>query len=89
MFAFKWLTVNNYHRKLDQVSFYLDSELVVKQLRGEYRVKKENLKFSFAKIKEMEKKFSLVKYAHVLRNNNKAADDLVNKKLNEIEMKVN
>ena len=49
---------------------FSDSELVVKQLNGEYRVKNEGLQDLFTKVRALEK---LVKgpviYTHVLRTN--------------------
>lgn len=54
----------------------LDSELVVKQLRGEYRVKNANLKPLFKKAQELSARFSRVSFAHIPREENHRADDL-------------
>ncbi len=59
----------------------LDSELVVKQLRGEYKVKNEELKELFAKVKKAEGDFKKVSYHHIPREKNKLADELVNEAL--------
>lgn len=62
-----------------QIKFYLDSELVVKQLNGEYKVKDQKLKPLFLKIKE--KIINLggtISFTHVSREKNKLADSLVN-----------
>lgn len=82
--ALNWLLeksgVNFSEEKL--VSFILDSELVVKQLNGVYKVKDENIKKLFmeviSKIKEIP---TSVKFTHVRREQNKIADQLVNEEL--------
>ena len=59
----------------------LDSELIVKQLNGAYKMKNERLKVFFAEIKMLEKRFEMVNYKHVPRGKNKKADSLVNEVL--------
>ena len=46
----------------DHVEHYSDSELLVKQLKGQYRVKAGNLKPLFGKVSTMRKKFGSVKH---------------------------
>lgn len=62
--------------------FYLDSELVVKQVRGEYKVRDEGLKPLHAQVKgylsDME--FTI---NHIPRALNKRADELVNQALDQ------
>ena len=60
---------------------FLDSELVVKQLKGEYRVKDQDLKPHFEAIKQLAAQLSSVSYTHVKREKNKEADKLVNQAL--------
>jgi ribonuclease HI len=55
-----------------------DSELVVKQLNGAYRVKNEGLKPLFAKASALLKHFESVDVVHVRREHNAAADALAN-----------
>jgi ribonuclease HI len=62
---------------------HLDSELVVRQLNGEYRVKMEALKPFFDEIKELTKEFPACEFVHVPREDNHHADALVNKALDE------
>lgn len=57
---------------------YSDSELVVKQLNGEYRVKDKNLYEYYKEIRKLEKDFDSVEYKHIPRENNKEADGLAN-----------
>ena len=56
-----------------------DSELMVKQLNGEYKVKNENLRDKLIAARELEKEFESVKYSHVMREYNSEADMLANK----------
>lgn len=63
------------------VEFRLDSELVVKQILGQYRVKEPTLQGLHAEIKEAIAPFSKVNFIHVPRAQNKQADRLVNEAL--------
>jgi ribonuclease HI len=65
-------------RELDVVS---DSELLVKQMRGEYRVKNEALKELWEDASDLERKFAKVRYTAVRRAHNELADRLVNEAL--------
>ena len=66
------------------VVFVLDSELVTNQLSGNFKVKNENLKKLFQEIKLLENKLKInISYTHVLRENNRLADFMVNKALDE------
>lgn len=70
--------VQNKYKKMP-IQFYLDSELVVKQLNGEYRVKDKKLKVLFIKIREMIIALGgAVVFTHITREKNKTADALVN-----------
>ena len=59
---------------------FLDSELLVEQLRGKYVVKANHLKPLFAEAKKLERAFTRVLYHHVPRENpfQARADALVN-----------
>ncbi len=61
-----------------RLSFFLDSELVVKQLNGEYKVKNKDLAPLFLKIHNLKIGFSSVTFTHVRREFNKEADRLAN-----------
>ena len=65
-------------RELEVVS---DSELLVKQMRGEYRVKNEALKELWEDASDLERKFARVRYTAVRRAHNELADRLVNEAL--------
>jgi ribonuclease HI len=63
---------------------FLDSELIVKQVRGEYKIKSEGLRGLYSQVKELETKFENISFNHVPRELNKEADQLVNKVLDEV-----
>lgn len=60
-----------------------DSELVVRQLTGVYRVKNEGLRPLFAKAKVLLGRFGTVEIVHVRREMNSAADALCNVAMDE------
>jgi len=62
----------------DNVEILMDSELVAKQLKGQYRVKKPHLGAFFSKAKELERQVGSVNYFVVPREKNKRADAIVN-----------
>jgi ribonuclease HI len=61
-----------------QVELKIDSELIVRQLNGLYRVKKAELKPLFQRIKELQKKLEKLEVNHIPREENREADRLVN-----------
>jgi ribonuclease HI len=61
-----------------------DSELVIKQVMGHYKVKAENLKPLHAEAKQLcESKFDRIKFEHIPRALNTEADALANRAINE------
>ncbi|MBN1332062.1 ribonuclease HI family protein [Candidatus Dojkabacteria bacterium] len=56
---------------------YLDSELVVKQLNSEYKIKHPNLKMFYNEIQNLIKDME-VSFEHIYREKNSFADKLVN-----------
>lgn len=60
---------------------HLDSELVVKQLNGEYRVKMPSLQQYVDDIQELAQEFSDIVFQHIPREDNWRADKLVNEAL--------
>lgn len=61
---------------------FLDSELVVKQLNHEYKLKDERIQKYFIEIWNLMLDFNSVTFTHVRRELNKEADVLVNQALN-------
>ena len=60
-----------------------DSELLVKQINHQYKIKNENLTPYFIKLWNLILDFKEVNFIHIPRSENKLADQMVNKTLNE------
>ena len=58
-----------------------DSQLVIKQMKNEYKVNSENLIELHKTAKQLEKTFDVISYNHVYRKDNKRADQLSNEGL--------
>lgn len=67
----------------DEVTCILDSEFVVKQLLGEYRVKNPMMMEKFIKVQKLQENFKKIRYLHSSREDKfqQIADELVNKEL--------
>ena len=65
-------------RGIRRLAVRLDSELVVKQLSGAYRVKHEGLQPLYQQARTLLRRFEHVDVRHVPRRENKLADRLVN-----------
>ena len=79
--ALKW-AIDNGHR---QVHIRADSELLVKQMRGEYKVKHPGLQPLVARARLLMMELDGVKFEHVRREFNKEADRLSNVGMDEAE----
>jgi ribonuclease HI len=67
-----------------EVDVYSDSELMVKQMRGEYRVKNEALRALSLEASRLARRLGKVHYHHVVREHNELADRLVNEALDAL-----
>ena len=65
-----------------QVDIKMDSELVVKQINGEYRVKKATLKPLYQQVKQLQGSLESFTITHIPRQQNTETDNLANKALN-------
>jgi ribonuclease HI len=65
--------------KETEVVVKIDSELVVKQLNGKYKILEKELQPLFLEIWNLRLDFKNVSFEHVRREENKTADGLVNK----------
>lgn len=71
----------------EKITFILDSELIVRQILGQYRVKEPHLQVLNQKVKELildlkkDGGLKTINFLNVLRANNKRADQLVNQAL--------
>ena len=66
---------------IDELEVVSDSELLVKQMQGEYRVKNEALRELNDEANSLERKLGRVRYTAVRREHNELADKLVNEAL--------
>jgi formyltetrahydrofolate-dependent phosphoribosylglycinamide formyltransferase len=68
-------------RGVSDLTVYTDSELMVRQLKGQYKVKSELIQPLFERVNELRGGFRSCLVVHVTRDKNKEADRLVNKAL--------
>ncbi|HEX5028598.1 MAG TPA: ribonuclease HI family protein [Gaiellaceae bacterium] len=66
---------------VDELEVVSDSELMVKQMRGEYKVKNRALQDLFLDASRLARKVGRVTYTAVRREHNELADSLVNEAL--------
>ena len=66
---------------IDELEVVSDSELLVKQMRGEYRVKNRALQELFLDASRLARRIDRVTYTAVRREHNELADSLVNEAL--------
>jgi formyltetrahydrofolate-dependent phosphoribosylglycinamide formyltransferase len=74
----------------EQIIVYSDSELLVRQINGQYKVKSDQIRPLFAESVAMLGLFKSWQVSHIPREKNKQADELVNKALDlgrDVEMK--
>ena len=70
---------------IKEINCFLDSELVVKQLNGEYKVKQEHLQKLKEQVQDLVFLFEKIEIHHVPREQNKHADRMVNVILDSIQ----
>ncbi len=70
-------------RRTPAISIYLDSELLVRQIQGIYRVKNPDLKPLMVEIRNLLDRFDTWKIEHVPRSDNALADRLANEAIDE------
>ena len=66
---------------LDEIEVVSDSELMIKQMTGQYRVKNEALQELWSRAGRLARRVGSVDYTAVRREHNKLADQLVNEAL--------
>jgi probable phosphoglycerate mutase len=70
---------------VDELEVVSDSELLVKQMRGEYRVKNAALRELWDEASALARRLRSVRYTAVRREHNELADQLVNEALDALE----
>ncbi len=79
--ALTWLKDNPMNQLTDQpiIQFFLDSNLVVNQLNGTFKIKDTNLRLLLSKIRTLEQEINgEIYYTYIPREQNTQADLLVN-----------
>ncbi len=67
---------------ITDLEVFLDAKLLVEQMSGKWKVKNKNIKPLFEKAKNLEMSFGTISFRHIKRDDNKIADGIVNKVLN-------
>jgi ribonuclease HI len=65
------------------IEIFLDSQLIVRQIQGLYKVKSSHLQPLFAKAQELLSTFENYEIRHIPREENKRADQLANQGIND------
>lgn len=76
--ALIWGLENARAANIDDILVLMDSELIVKQLLGAYKVKNAGLKPLFVRVMGLRREFASFEIRHVRREQNKLADALAN-----------
>jgi len=63
---------------IKELKVFGDSNLIIQQVTGKWKVKNDNLRAIYNQIKEVEPFFTVITYQHVYRKDNKRADQLAN-----------
>lgn len=71
--------------KAKRVLLRADSQLMVRQMLGEYKVKHEGIKPLYTEAKALQKQFESVSFEHIPREQNAEADQLANDAIDEHE----
>jgi probable phosphoglycerate mutase len=77
--ALDWAAING----IETLHIKSDSDLLVKQMRGEYRVKHPGLQPLWERARGLARQIRHVKFEHVRREYNKEADRLANEAMDE------
>lgn len=81
--ALERVTADNTGLDLISLEFRADSQLVVNQLMGEWKIKNDRIRKMYEVVKALEEKFKAVKYLYIPRALNFEADAIVNETLDK------
>lgn len=70
--------IQNLKSEILNLTIRMDSELIVRQMTGQYKIKEPTLKLLAAEVLKLVNNFKSVNFVHVKREQNKLADKLVN-----------
>ena len=90
IFALKKLKqlIGQERAKESEIEFIVDSELLVKQMNNEYKVKEEGIQKLFLEVHNLKLDFGKVIFTHVLRSKNIQPDKLLNQVLDREDNKL-
>lgn len=69
--------------KVDEIEVRSDSQLLVRQMNGRYRVRSDNIRDLHEKARKIESDLGNVSYVHIDRENNSIADELANNAIDD------
>lgn len=75
--------ISTHHLEVERIVCYSDSELMVCQLTGEYKVKDVELGVLFVKVWNASQRLPKIEYRHIPRSQNKEADSLANEAIDQ------
>ncbi len=75
--------ISNFQYPISNIQINMDSELVVRQMQGKYKIKEPSLKILAQEVFKLTNNFKNVNFNHILREKNKPADILVNEAIDE------
>lgn len=82
--ALVWINDNRKNFNISQINFHSDSQLLVRQILGQYKVKAPNLKPLFDKVKLLLNQINLpYSFKDIRREFNKLADELANEAMDK------
>lgn len=73
-------------KKIKDIHIFSDSELLVRQIQGRYRVLNPNLKKKYDAVMNIVKTFHHFTISHIRRDKNKIADQLANQAIDDINI---
>jgi ribonuclease HI len=80
--ALLWAEKNKSSLALTKISFQLDSQLIVYQMNGQYKVKHPNIIPFYQQIQQLKQSLTIpITFSHIPREKNKEADAIVNQVL--------
>lgn len=71
---------------IKELEVKMDSELIIKQIKGEYKVSSPEMKKLITKVFELNEEFDQISFTHIRRELNKFADKMVNIILDNVEL---
>jgi len=68
----------------DEITVFSDSKLVIQQRNKQYKIRNKDLKILSREISNLEQKYKVINYRYIPRNENKLADRLANRAIEEM-----